>query len=887
MRIKSLDIVGFGKIVNQQLTFSDGTTLIYGPNEAGKSTIYQFIREMLFGFPRKKSSVADYQPKSNALYGGSLVFSHPQYGDVTVTRIKSENGGKAVVKMGDGSERDDEFLQKILSPLTRELFDDVYSLEQSQLNDVQVLGEDRLQSLLLSIGLTGSKKLVTEQLKFQKNMQEIFKPRGRNPLLNQLLRQYDELKLKIVEKEQQEATYQKQIIACQELHQTIQEKQRQLDAEREKSARLKKQIEQLPEWENYQRLKDKIRLTNKELNEQEVKTLQEAYQRFNLLLEREQEVHEEQLHYYGEVESPKFAFFLNNELRFQEFLSEKSEMEKLNQEKLVLESLQKGRKADMESLREHLKISALDKKFYPMDVDTEEMNALAQKETSIINHQRLYEDRNEQLKHDKEQIGKKQLSRREQRSIGNLMPLLAGLVFLVLGIVGLVMKTAVVAIFGLVSAAVMFGYFGYFFLERRKNYEEHALHLKKIDREMTDIEHKLKILAQEIVTLEENKKRLSEAFQFDKEEKVEDWLNELNLRHRLFDLTRQYTSGEEKMIELQGEIDLYRQKNLWLSEWFKVEEEDFGQLLLKISNYIYEMQDKKQSYVLENSGKLQVVETLQSIKEKKKQLSEEYQPLLSFYGLHDIQSVPALVGEYQSFKKMVSQAELTEQRLRDTFELEENYKLAPLKEQQAQIASQVSKHQEELDELQEKYESMKFSIQQMASDGLLNDLYQKEAGLRDEINQLQSEWMVQKLLNALAQDVQDFLGTQQFPALLSTCSSFFKELTLNAYKDCFFEDGSLLVRHQSGQVFQVKELSTGTRDQLYMAMRLSFVFLNSDEHLAPLMIDDSWLHYDKNRKNSLFHILKRLGEKVQIICFSSDTELADYALAQSIKTISL
>ncbi|MGX6980142.1 AAA family ATPase [Vagococcus elongatus] len=887
MRIKELDIIGFGKIVNQQMSFSDEITLIYGPNEAGKSTIYHFIREILFGFPRKKSSAADYQPKSNALYGGSLIFSHPQYGEVTVTRIKSENGGKALVKVADGPEGDDEFLQKILAPLTRELFDDVYSLEQSQLNDLQILGEDRLQSLLLSIGLTGSKKLVTEQLRFQKNMQEIFKPRGRNPLLNQLLRQYDELKNKIVEKEQLEATYQQQIIASQELHQTIQETQQQLDGEREKLAKINKQLKQLPEWENYQKLKDTIRVTNKELDEQDVKVLQEAYQRFNLLLEREREIHEEQLRYYGDVESPKFAFFLNNELRFQEFLSEKSEMEELNQEKIVIERLQGSRKADMESLREHLGIPAIDKNFYPMNAEAEEMLALAQKETSIINHRKLYNDRSEQLKHDKEQAGKKQISRREQRSLGNFLPLLAGVVFLALGIVGLVMKTAVVGIFGLVSAVTMFGYYGYFFLERRKNYDEGALQLKTIDREISDLEHKMNLLAKDAEGLEQKKARLSERFQFNNEHTIETWLNELNLRHRLFDLTEQYTSGTEKMIELQGEMDVYRQKNLWLSEWFKVEEEDFGQLLIQVSNYIYEMQEKKQAYVLENSGKLQIVETLQSIKDKKKQLSEEYQPLLNHYGLHDIQSVPTLVGEYQSFKKMVSEAQLTEQKLEDIFDLEKVYKHSQLTEQQEQLASQVETHQGEIEQAQEKYESMKFSIQKMASDGLLNDLYQKEAGLKDEINQLQSEWIVQKLLNSLAQDVQDFLGTQQFPALLSTCASFFKELTVNAYEDCFFEDGYLLVRHQSGQVFQVKELSTGTRDQLYMAMRLSFVFLNSEEHLAPLMIDDSWLHYDIKRKHSLFKVLKRLGESVQIVCFSSDTELADYASKEAIETLSL
>lgn len=78
MKILSVHIDGFGKFTNRDFAFNEGTTVIYGHNEAGKSTLHGFIEAMLLG-PNKKargfarSIYESMEPWDPAVpYGGSM-----------------------------------------------------------------------------------------------------------------------------------------------------------------------------------------------------------------------------------------------------------------------------------------------------------------------------------------------------------------------------------------------------------------------------------------------------------------------------------------------------------------------------------------------------------------------------------------------------------------------------------------------------------------------------------------------------------------------------------------------------------------------------------------------------------------------------------------------
>lgn len=83
MLLKELNIIGFGKFKNESLILKEGINLIYGENEAGKSTLHSFIDGMFYGFlkPNVKSALyldehEKYNPWDKSRYAGVIHFEH-------------------------------------------------------------------------------------------------------------------------------------------------------------------------------------------------------------------------------------------------------------------------------------------------------------------------------------------------------------------------------------------------------------------------------------------------------------------------------------------------------------------------------------------------------------------------------------------------------------------------------------------------------------------------------------------------------------------------------------------------------------------------------------------------------------------------------------------
>ena len=86
-------------------------------------------------------------------------------------------------------------------------------------------------------------------------------------------------------------------------------------------------------------------------------------------------------------------------------------------------------------------------------------------------------------------------------------------------------------------------------------------------------------------------------------------------------------------------------------------------------------------------------------------------------------------------------------------------------------------------------------------------------------------------------------------------------------------------------------MSTGTADQLYLALRIASVadYLDRAPPL-PFIADDLFINFDDERAAAGLQVLRQLAEKTQVLFFTHHQHLVDIAsdtLGESIPVVSL
>lgn len=178
MRLLELHIDGFGKFHDRTISFNDGINIIYGKNEAGKSTLHTFIRGMLFGIERGRGRAAKndlytkYEPWENSgTYEGWLRLEK----DGTIYRIerrfRKENKSLKIINETKGLEEEatPAFVSNLLDGLTETMYNNTISIGQlkSATEDGMVT---ELKNYIANMNTTGNISLnITKATAFLRN----------------------------------------------------------------------------------------------------------------------------------------------------------------------------------------------------------------------------------------------------------------------------------------------------------------------------------------------------------------------------------------------------------------------------------------------------------------------------------------------------------------------------------------------------------------------------------------------------------------------------------------------------------------------------------------------------------------------------------------------
>jgi uncharacterized protein YhaN len=114
--------------------------------------------------------------------------------------------------------------------------------------------------------------------------------------------------------------------------------------------------------------------------------------------------------------------------------------------------------------------------------------------------------------------------------------------------------------------------------------------------------------------------------------------------------------------------------------------------------------------------------------------------------------------------------------------------------------------------------------------------------------------------------------------LLVRAGSIFSTLTAGSFQklvvDYEREPMALEGQRSDGKLVGVSGLSDGTRDQLYLALRLAALEMHLDQSMPlPFIADDLFINYDDERSKAGFEALRELSEQTQVIFLSHHDHL--------------
>jgi uncharacterized protein YhaN len=260
MWISGFHIDGFGLYHDQgALNLPNGLVLFTGENESGKTTLMEFIRTVLFGFPRKsKDWPHDYPPFRGGDHGGRLQVSMQDGRRFTIERLG--RSAPTIISEGGGPEKA-EPSQRLLGGIDRDTFRNIFAVGLRELQGLAVLSQEGVRGRLFAAGaglgaasVPGAMKTVDDELA------RLLIPGGRTQVILQTGRRLKEIEAEIDRLQDMAAEYAQAHSQKERLEESIRESRRE---EGEIRLRLRR-IEQLQQarepWVRWRRAREQAQL---------------------------------------------------------------------------------------------------------------------------------------------------------------------------------------------------------------------------------------------------------------------------------------------------------------------------------------------------------------------------------------------------------------------------------------------------------------------------------------------------------------------------------------------------------------------------------------------------------------------------------------------------
>lgn len=990
MKITDIHIYGYGKLTDFMLTDIQSLQVIYGENEAGKSTIMSFIHSILFGFPAKVQSELRYEPKEGAKYGGRLTAIFPDKGKAVIERVKGKASGDVSVLLEDGTKGGEELLNDLLHHIDKGLYQSIFSFNIHGLQNVNQMKGEELGRYLFSAGSLGTDHLVSAENILQKELESRFKPNGKKPSLNVKLKELKQLHQDLKKAEQNNEQYWTLLREKENLENDLNRLHQRLDQARQELFRLKEwqdlypliaeEQELIKEREKFAHISfpaNGLSLLEKlESVIQPLEGRRASLESRIILLEQELEnnqpdhfllKHEHSIN--AAVEGLPFLEKLNQEekelsikleniteeiLNLQERLHlqiDEQQLEQVDTSVFMMEKVKnaQNRRNRLQAMKQELDDRFNDEKSVLENTERkigelkeqllneEELSAI--KETLSFtadrhNIEKELQDTQERLQFLQRAEKKEQETRRQKTYQEKRQLFFLGVLFAALFGWGIFSESWVIAGAGFAGAAFCFaiankkeskGQDSFIKNEIKALNEKERSLLDKLKQ--PDIQHAASLEAQLKKDSDRQNQLIQLLFQLEqaneKYEKViasfEKWENEcaelenelLQLGKQLFlphDISKTFLSEAFNMIE---QLKVLHREKKYTAERKASAEKGINEKLhtfhkLKglldsepgsVQEIGYQLKKRLKEEMEKHIKQGEREAALHELKlEHSTVLAElshfqkDYEQQLSLAGTDAAEEYREKAAEAQKLAELEEKIKQVRKQINlNSFSQEEINKYSNVTKPEAEIqavSEEAALLQESIPGLQRKLAEVKYEIQILEEGGTYAELLHKFALLKSEFEEEARDWAKYAAAKDILDRTINSFKNERLPKMLAKAEQFLSLLTNGGYVRIFpKEEGSgFLIESKTGAVFEAKELSQATAEQIYVSFRLALAMTIYGKYPFPIIIDDSFVNFDHVRTERMINLLKNLTGR-QILFFTCHKHLLPHFQEEQIQSV--
>lgn len=878
MIIKSVNINSFGGIKNKKINFSKGLNIVYGENEAGKSTIQSFIKIWLYGFSSYKgkdyklNERIKYTPNDGDNISGELNVIHEDKEYIirrTFGRTKKEDTS-IIINSITGEEVqyiNKEEPGKYFFNINRSTFINTVFIGQLGVSVKKDKEEEILDKLSNSIGSEEGQVSVevafSKLYKYKKSISNIRKSGSLDVLKNKygdlLSERYEAYKLSNHNIENEE-----NLIKLNEEKLNINKEISNLEIYKKylKKIKIKKEYQEITEYfKKKEKLRNEQFSINKDLtfndeviNNIFIENVKEDYSMYLNLLDivnDEEEricVKEERL---IELKVPLREYYYINNLP-------KDILSKLEGLKIKNEMLTEKYQIN-ESIKNEIEFLNLKKK--------EAENLIG----SAIEIKNFKEDLESLLLIYEEELKKLKSIMEEEsdKPQNNIFLISLVVIFFISIILGIIIDNSnfKVLLYTISLGILIFIGFNFYINKKGSNKEKTSFLLKgnieKIEIKLNEYCSKLQVNNySELV----NKLSIYKNY-LELEEKINRKINEKLSQRSILDLDSAMDERENIKEEINNYLRIASVDSIdkLIKEIYKYKEDfkEVNNLEIELNNLKSSLNRTKEQLLIreeklkrnlesigfKNINISEIDEIIKEIEEKIKKRDEVSKSLAS------VEEAYSALTKGKDINKI-------KEELGDVININFNYSY----ENEDEIDEVIKEKNIRLVDVEKKLKDIENEIKnrfigKRTIPVIEEEIKEVESNIEKYETQLKASYVVSEVLTEVYDKIRSSFG----PILNSNVITSFKEFTDGKYNEVMVSDNYEMKVKDDKSIMAAEALSNGANDQLYLSLRLAFVemiFKNKD---IPICLDDTFIQYDDKRLERTIKYLIKEGFEQYII----------------------